>query len=452
MHRVVAPFEPWSLLALLEAAALSPTAAHRGPSLGVLWQAAAAHAGGAALSGRRAAGAGHQHRPATAADLPGLLDSMREVAPNIAHAEDLWPADPRLVVRALPGWRPEPHGTAGHDRLRVLPGLVEHPMRLLRELHLTAASINAAIDASEAANDDSPDSDASGNPRAHRGLVRPAAAVELALRLTDRAATGFQRRLADRPTARTRSAPGRDRRMTHTKRPTRSPAFPAAVTDDEVAASAELLEEFRDGRGWNLLLDRCTSPADVRAARDALTLPAAHWRPRWGYRHPPFGAAAAIDSPLGLLPVPAAFALAGLPSQVQLLTDPPTADMTDALYTYSCLRAMELFNGAGRPLWTRPTDEEVADENNPPPWMLPAALRVAERHVVLVDVVTGWTARRCRGGRRRGHAAHQRRDHQRLLRLPPRRGPGRITARPHPHLRTGHEPPRQTPASTADAP
>jgi hypothetical protein len=119
---VIEPFEPTSLLALLDAAAVSPTAVHRLPSIVLLWT---------RVLSTRAAGA----RSAMALDLPELLAAARSAVTEILWSEDFWPSDPRLKVRFAARGR----------RLRIHPGNGDRPLPLLTGLEAIAAATDAAL-------------------------------------------------------------------------------------------------------------------------------------------------------------------------------------------------------------------------------------------------------------------------------------------------------------------
>jgi hypothetical protein len=101
IDRCLARFDAHPLALLLVAAADSPGAGHRQPSLIVLWlRCLAAPPAGAII--------------ASASDLPRLLSAARGAAPQLRALEDCCPADPRLLVR---------FPVAG-QRFRVHPGVM----------------------------------------------------------------------------------------------------------------------------------------------------------------------------------------------------------------------------------------------------------------------------------------------------------------------------------------
>lgn len=106
-------FEQRSLLALLWAAAESPGTRRSLPTITT------------ALTATLRFGTRRSNsRKATPTDLADVLASTRDAQPAAARLEDFEPADPRLVV----------HWAVGSQRLRVDPGLVEDPTRLLADL------------------------------------------------------------------------------------------------------------------------------------------------------------------------------------------------------------------------------------------------------------------------------------------------------------------------------
>ena len=115
----MAKFDAGSLALLLGAAADSPGAGHRQPSLVVLWlRCLAAPPAGDII--------------ASASDLPRLLSMARGATPQLRVLEDCWSADPRLVVR---------FPMAG-QRFRVHPGSWSNPLPTLRAATAAAEAID----------------------------------------------------------------------------------------------------------------------------------------------------------------------------------------------------------------------------------------------------------------------------------------------------------------------
>ena len=115
-------FSSSSLHALLEAASVSPTAAHRGPSIATLFH--------SALS-RRRTGA----RPAGAADLAVLVEAARASDPAITSMEDFQPYDARSEV--LVRW--------GADLFRMVPGSLERPTAMVYQHARLARAIDGLL-------------------------------------------------------------------------------------------------------------------------------------------------------------------------------------------------------------------------------------------------------------------------------------------------------------------
>ncbi len=115
-------FSASSLYALLEAASVSPTAAHRGPSIAKLFHTAVR---------RRKAGA----RPAGAADLPALVAAARADNPAITTLEDFQPYDVRSEV--LVRW--------GADLFRLVPGSLERPTAMVSQHARLATAIDRVL-------------------------------------------------------------------------------------------------------------------------------------------------------------------------------------------------------------------------------------------------------------------------------------------------------------------
>src|SRR5664280_245259 len=114
---LVAGLASSSLIPLLEAASVSPTAAHRGPSIAVLFD---------ALAKRRQGG----DRSAGANVLPELIARVSRVQPSIGTLEDFRPYDarPEVLVR----W--------GSNLFRLLPGSLERPVAMVNQ-HILLASV-----------------------------------------------------------------------------------------------------------------------------------------------------------------------------------------------------------------------------------------------------------------------------------------------------------------------
>jgi hypothetical protein len=119
IDRCLARFDASSLALLLAAAADSPGAGHRQPSLILLWLRCLAAPPASTIT-------------ASASDLPRLLSAARGAAPQLRVLEDCWPADPRLLVR---------FPMAG-QRFRVHPGSWLNPVPGLRPVTATAEAID----------------------------------------------------------------------------------------------------------------------------------------------------------------------------------------------------------------------------------------------------------------------------------------------------------------------
>ena len=110
------------LVALVEAAAVSPTANHRVPSLALIFDAALKRVRpGPAL--------------VDAAMLPALVDAAHKEQPAISSLEDMIPPDAReaAVVR----W--------GDEIYRLLPSSLEHPVAIFEFLDLLAGTIDSVL-------------------------------------------------------------------------------------------------------------------------------------------------------------------------------------------------------------------------------------------------------------------------------------------------------------------
>lgn len=117
LPKVVDGYSRRSLFALLEAASASPTAAHRGPSLALLFQATA----------QRHDGDGGAAAPDLLSELVGQILSLD---PRVQTWEDFQPYDARaeVVVR----WGP--------SLFRLLPGSLERPTAMVNN-HILLASV-----------------------------------------------------------------------------------------------------------------------------------------------------------------------------------------------------------------------------------------------------------------------------------------------------------------------
>ena len=119
---VLARYERESLIGLLEAAASSPGALHRQPSV--------EYALSFALARRRAGDA-----VATAADLTPILDAAGAALPALATIEDWIPLDPRLPATVR--WQGE--------LLRMHPGAQERPIANVHRARLVAATTDDVL-------------------------------------------------------------------------------------------------------------------------------------------------------------------------------------------------------------------------------------------------------------------------------------------------------------------
>lgn len=126
---LVAPFEARSLLAVLEAASASPTAAHRNLSLGLLADAVVDRRKTDRRGGRPPG------RAACAADLTMLVNEVGRLLPEIADFEDFTPFDnrPEVLVR----W--------GADLFRLMAGALERPVAVVNGLSLLARVIDRVL-------------------------------------------------------------------------------------------------------------------------------------------------------------------------------------------------------------------------------------------------------------------------------------------------------------------
>lgn len=121
LRETVARFSRDSLLDLVGAASSSPTAAHRSPSLAVVF-AELLHS----ARGDAAAGPG---------DLDTLLDAARTAEPYLVALEDYTPSDCRRDVRVR--W--------GSEMFRLLPGSIERPVAMLERARLVADSVDSVL-------------------------------------------------------------------------------------------------------------------------------------------------------------------------------------------------------------------------------------------------------------------------------------------------------------------
>jgi len=111
-----------SLYPLLDAASVSPTSSHRGPSIAAVFD--------AAVRSRR-----DGSRPTTADSLPTLLEAARQEIPSISSLEDFQPYDVRAEV--LGRW--------GSELFRLIPGSLERPPAVIRQHALLARSIDGVL-------------------------------------------------------------------------------------------------------------------------------------------------------------------------------------------------------------------------------------------------------------------------------------------------------------------
>jgi hypothetical protein len=112
-RELLTTFRALSLVRVIEAAAVSPTAAHRALSLGRLF----ADAVRLWPDGRR---------EASAADLPHLATAAANRSPEFASLEDYVPLDPRLDVRV----------DCGSRAYRILPGNLERPIAMFERARM----------------------------------------------------------------------------------------------------------------------------------------------------------------------------------------------------------------------------------------------------------------------------------------------------------------------------
>lgn len=119
---LLADFSTETLIALLEAASVSPTAAHRVPTLALLFE---------AVMHRRRTGTA----PVTAELLPMIAAGVATVHPTLFHREDFQPYDGRHQV--LVPWNGQ--------LFRMVPGAMERPTQVVRQHHLLASVIDPFI-------------------------------------------------------------------------------------------------------------------------------------------------------------------------------------------------------------------------------------------------------------------------------------------------------------------
>lgn len=122
VSRVLRDFIPETLFPLLEAASISPTAAHCGPSIASLFH--------GALQRPNAHG-----RAAIAADLPALVKAVREEPGSIARLEDCQPYDARAEV--LVRW--------GAGLFGLVPGSLERPTAMVNQHDRLARAIDGLL-------------------------------------------------------------------------------------------------------------------------------------------------------------------------------------------------------------------------------------------------------------------------------------------------------------------
>ena len=111
-----------SLLALLEAASVSPTSCHRLASLELVFDSVIRRTRSGSLQ-------------ATPALLPVLVDAARREDPNLWQREDFLPYDARLEV--VVRW--------GGDLYRLLPGSLEQPVEVVESLRLLSNVIDPVL-------------------------------------------------------------------------------------------------------------------------------------------------------------------------------------------------------------------------------------------------------------------------------------------------------------------
>jgi hypothetical protein len=120
--KLLADYSTESLLPLIEAASVSPTAAHRAPTLALLFE---------AVMHRRRAGT----EQIAAEALPKVAEGVASVHPKLFHREDFQPYDGRQDV--LVPW--------GDQLFRMLPGAMERPTQVVRQHKLLASVIDPFI-------------------------------------------------------------------------------------------------------------------------------------------------------------------------------------------------------------------------------------------------------------------------------------------------------------------
>lgn len=258
IDKVIAGFEPRSLLGLLAAAADSPAGSHRLPSIELLWiRTLQLLPDGARLAEPRM--------------MRRVLDAAHKACPALKQMEDWWPPDPRLEVRF----------PTGPTRLAIHPGLRTNPIAVLR----TAADVARAVD-----------------PTLSRRLgFGLSDVIEVALRYSDWRLDQLRRFWPKGRLPRDARAPrGEDLRG----RVNRIQFAPVTLTKTEVAASTRLLhsvpswlgdcsDQRRAKAAWKYL-QKSPSAIDYRLAAD---LPSA------------FGSVVAAQTALGDVLFPAAYVL-----------------------------------------------------------------------------------------------------------------------------------------------
>lgn len=313
----LAPFDALSVEVLARAALDSPSASHWAAATGLVWARALARPPRGTVV-------------ASAEDLPKLVDAGVAAWPEARNMSDWWPSDPRLVVSAR----------VRNGRVRLHPGRVVEPLRLVRRLERIAFATDDAVYA--------------------RHGFRVSDLVEVGLRLADLQVTGLaptwsQAALPEPPLLRIPGASPFD--VAEQVR-----AIPPVVTSEEITVAGRLRERDLVADATEL----CTDPTAAAAACEWATTTVRQ-------AHQPDCLVVTTDA--GLVPVPASIVLEALGAATGRLAV-EVADEPGVREGWAYASAADLWEVFGLPF--------VDDETSMP---IGGMLRIAERHLASIDLV-----------------------------------------------------------------
>ena len=339
IDRCLARFDAGSLAVLLAAAADSPGAGHRLPSLTVLWLRCLARPPAGAVRG-------------APAHLPQMLAAARAAAPQLRVLEDCQPADPRLLVRF----------PAAGQRFRVHPGSLLNPVLTLRSVAATAEAIDDFV--------------------LGRHGFRLTDLLEVALRYCDHRVDVLASAWPDSGLALDRPDPPGEQLRARVRRIGRTPV---AVTDAEVVAAASAGPEPGD---WAAA---CKHPDQAAAAWKWGTRPAAEVEVDLFPGAERLGAVLAAGALDRDWPVPAALVVSAVAVAASVLAREAAGDEQSArrMQEVTQRRALAAFGHRVTPAPVPDPQAPEAAGSFPAPSAPVAVIAPASRHAFVIGLASG---------------------------------------------------------------